>query len=68
VQPGDPRALAESVIEVMSDEPRRRALGEGARRLAEARYAWPRIAGRLDEIYSELVGGREPVPPVGQPA
>ena len=68
VQPGDPRALAESVIEVLADEPRRRALGEGARRLAEARYAWPRIAGRLDEIYSELVGGREPVPPVGQPA
>jgi glycosyltransferase involved in cell wall biosynthesis len=56
------------VIEVLSNEPRRRALGEGARRLAEARYAWPRIAGRLDEIYSELVGGREPAPPVGQPA
>jgi phosphatidyl-myo-inositol alpha-mannosyltransferase len=54
VPPGDPVALAAALVEVLEDEPRRRALGEAARKVAE-RYSWERIARRLIEIYEELV-------------
>jgi phosphatidylinositol alpha-mannosyltransferase len=56
VPPGDPAALAQAVIALLEDEPRRRALGAGARELARERYAWPDIAARLARIY-ELVAG-----------
>jgi phosphatidylinositol alpha-mannosyltransferase len=54
VPPGDPRALAAALVEVLEDEPRRRALGEAARTVA-ARYSWDQIALRLGGIYEELV-------------
>jgi phosphatidylinositol alpha-mannosyltransferase len=53
VPPGDVGALAATLVEVLEDEPRRRALGEGARKVAE-RYSWDRIARRLADIYEEL--------------
>jgi phosphatidyl-myo-inositol alpha-mannosyltransferase len=53
VPPGDPEALAEALIELLEDEPRRRALGEGARKVAEG-YSWEPIAQRLLSIYEEL--------------
>jgi phosphatidylinositol alpha-mannosyltransferase len=61
VPPGDPNALAQALIALLEDEPRRRRLGLAARELAAARYAWPDIAGRLERIY-ELVTGRAGVP------
>ena len=59
VPPGDPRALVDALADLLADESRRRALGEAARRLAQERYSWGRIARRLVEIY-ELVLGRGP--------
>jgi phosphatidyl-myo-inositol alpha-mannosyltransferase len=56
VPPGEPRALAEAVERLLADEPRREALGRCARELAEAKYSWDDIAGRLSEIYEELAG------------
>jgi phosphatidylinositol alpha-mannosyltransferase len=56
VPPGDHDALAAALVALLEDEPRRRALGEAARRVAEERYAWERVAGRLVEIYRGLVG------------
>ncbi len=58
VPPGDPRALARALVELLEDEARRRTLGEAARRVAEERYAWKRIAGRLVDIYASLAGVR----------
>jgi phosphatidyl-myo-inositol alpha-mannosyltransferase len=60
VPPGDSWALADALVSLLGDEQRRRALGEGARRVAE-RYSWDRIAGRLMEIYEGLVDGAESV-------
>jgi phosphatidylinositol alpha-mannosyltransferase len=57
VPPGDVNALAAALVEVLEDEPRRRALGEGGRKVAE-RYSWDRIARRLAEIYEELASER----------
>ena len=54
VPPGEADALADALVSLLEDEPRRRALGLAARNVAEERYAWPRIAARLAEIYRAL--------------
>jgi phosphatidylinositol alpha-mannosyltransferase len=56
VPPGDPAALADAVCALVDDEPRREALGVAARALAVERYAWPAIAGHLEEIYTSVTG------------
>jgi phosphatidylinositol alpha-mannosyltransferase len=48
---GDEQALVATVAGLLQDEPRRAALGEGARRVAIERYSWDDIARRLVEIY-----------------
>ena len=54
VPPGDPGALAEAVSVLLDDEQRRQRLGESARRIAQERYSWKDIAGRLAAIYEGL--------------
>jgi phosphatidyl-myo-inositol alpha-mannosyltransferase len=51
---GDPEALAEAVVGLVSDEPRRERLGASARRLAQERYSWDDIARRLKAMYEEI--------------
>jgi phosphatidyl-myo-inositol alpha-mannosyltransferase len=53
VPPSDPDALAEAVIDVLSDEPRRVEMGRAAREHALANYSWDDIARRLEETYLE---------------
>jgi phosphatidyl-myo-inositol alpha-mannosyltransferase len=53
---GDEQALTEAVAGLLADEPRRAALGEGARRIAVERYSWDDIARRLVEIYEQAAG------------
>jgi len=55
VPPGDAGALADAVEALLADEPRRRRLGETARKLAQERYAWDGIARRLAAVYEGLV-------------
>jgi glycosyltransferase involved in cell wall biosynthesis len=54
VPPGDDAALAEALVGLLHDEPRRQALGESARRLAIERYSWDTIAERLEQIYRQV--------------
>jgi colanic acid biosynthesis glycosyl transferase WcaI len=54
VPPGDAEALAEAIIALLENEPRRQALGAAARTRALERYAWSRLAHRLLSIYKEL--------------
>jgi phosphatidylinositol alpha-mannosyltransferase len=56
VPPGDTAALVDAVCDLVSDEGRRERLGAAAREIAVERYAWPRIALRLEEIYAEVTG------------
>ena len=51
---GDERALADAVVGLLDDEPRRVALGEGARKLAIERYSWADVARRLHRIYEAV--------------
>jgi phosphatidylinositol alpha-mannosyltransferase len=59
VPPDDPGALADAVVDLLQDEPRREAMGAEARRLAEERYSWDEIGRSLIRIY-ELALDREP--------
>ena len=52
---GDPRALAEAVVNLLEDTPARVELGRAARVLAQQRYSWEGIAQRLSEIYEGIV-------------
>jgi phosphatidylinositol alpha-mannosyltransferase len=54
VPPGDEAALADGLVRLLEDEPRRQALGASARRVAVERYSWDTIAGRLEQIYREV--------------
>ncbi len=56
VPPGDPNALAAAVAGLLADENRRQALGSAARALAQERYSWDEIAGRLAAIYEDVSG------------
>jgi glycosyltransferase involved in cell wall biosynthesis len=56
--PADPGALVEAVTALVGDEPRRAAMGEAARALAQERYSWQTIASRLEEIYEQVTGLR----------
>lgn len=61
VPPNDVAALCEGLVELLSDEGRREALGRRAREIAEEQYSWNRIAERLSEIYESLAD-RSPSP------
>jgi phosphatidyl-myo-inositol alpha-mannosyltransferase len=54
--PGDPEALTRAVVDLLADEERRCRLGEQARRLAEERYSWRRIATQLVDVYERVLG------------
>ena len=54
VPPGDEAALAEALVGLLEDEPRRRSLGGSARRLAVERYSWGTIAERPHQIYEDV--------------
>jgi phosphatidylinositol alpha-mannosyltransferase len=56
VPPGDPAALADALVALAEDEPRRVALGAAARELAIDRYSWDDIARRLMQIYRDVTG------------
>jgi len=50
----DPSSLARALKSLLGDASRRSAMGEAGRRRA-SEYDWPRVAERLDEIFSGLV-------------
>jgi phosphatidylinositol alpha-mannosyltransferase len=51
---GDVAALTDAAVALLADEPRRAALGAGARRIAIERYSWSDIGRRLVEIYERV--------------
>ena len=55
IAPDDPTALADAVVGLLADEPRRVAMGAAARALAIERYAWSDIARRLEGIYERAI-------------
>jgi len=54
VPPGDPQRLAEELQRVHHEPERLAAMGEAARRSAR-RYAWPRVADQVTEVYERAI-------------
>jgi phosphatidylinositol alpha-mannosyltransferase len=54
VPPGDPQRLAEELQRAHHEPERLAAMGEAARESAE-RYAWPRVADRVTEVYERAI-------------
>ncbi len=50
-----PEEFANGICELLSDPDRAEAYGRNARILAEEKYAWQRLTGRLDAYYREFV-------------
>ena len=59
VTPGDPQRLAEELQRAHHEPARLAAMGEAARQSAQ-RYAWPRVADRVTEVYERAI--EAPVP------
>ena len=60
VPPGDPQRLAEELQRVYHEPERLREMGEAARRSAQ-RYAWPRVADQVTEVYERAIEAPAPV-------
>jgi phosphatidylinositol alpha-mannosyltransferase len=59
VPPGDPQVLAEQ-LQSLSESPHRlRAMSAAARDSAE-RYAWPRVAARIERVYEAAIEQPQP--------
>ena len=56
VEPGNPAALADALVELLADEQRRCEFGAAGRRLAQERYSWSRIGARLVDLYEHALG------------
>ena len=56
VPPQDPRALAEALLLLANDEPRRRAMGAAGRRLVELRYRWDDSVDTMLALYAQVTG------------
>jgi glycosyltransferase involved in cell wall biosynthesis len=55
VPPGDSRALARALEELLADPGLRRSMGEHNRRVVEERFSWSRVVDRLEEHYLEAI-------------
>ncbi len=59
VPPADPQRLAEELQRAHHEPERLRAMGEAARQSAQ-RYAWPRVADRVTEVYEQAIEAPQP--------
>src|SRR5207247_6537861 len=55
VQADDPAQFADSVVALLRDSGRRRALGSAGRRLMEERYSWSQVAQEFEARCEEVV-------------
>ncbi len=63
IPPNDPQRLAEELLRLHHEPERRVAMGEAARRSAE-RFAWPRVAARIERVYERAVDLPAPADPL----
>ena len=54
VPPGEPRALAGAINELLADRALSEAMGAAGRRMVEQEFAWDRIAQRTAALYASL--------------
>ena len=59
VPPSDPKALAEAMVTILSDDVLRKEMGEKALRKAETELSWDRIAETTVDIYRQILTEKE---------
>jgi phosphatidyl-myo-inositol alpha-mannosyltransferase len=59
VPPGDPQRLAEELQRIHYERDRLATMGEAARRSAQ-RYAWPRVADQVTDVYQRAIEAPQP--------
>ncbi len=52
------QALADAVVSLLADAPRRLAIGHSGRRYVEMHHNWAATVARLEEIYDEVIRSR----------
>jgi glycosyltransferase involved in cell wall biosynthesis len=60
VSPGQPEALAQAMLRVLTDPRRARRMGEAARRFVERELTLRRMIDAHDRLYRRLIGSRRP--------
>ena len=58
VPPKDPAALAQAMIELLPNEPRRQALGSAAREVVHSRYGLDRMVRLTETLYTETLDAK----------
>jgi glycosyltransferase involved in cell wall biosynthesis len=53
--PGQPRELARAILDILSDEQRRRRMGQACREKVLANYTWDIVCGRILGCYEEAI-------------
>lgn len=53
--PSDVNGLSEAIVKLIEDKDIAEKYGEKARRISEDKYSWDKIAGRLNDIYCEVI-------------
>jgi glycosyltransferase involved in cell wall biosynthesis len=56
---GEPHALAEAVLEALTDSPRARHMGEQGRKLVEAEFSLETMGERVERLYYGVVAARQ---------
>ena len=59
-RPYDDAHVAERVLEILADEPRRRAMGEAGRAFAAANFPVEVMVDRINDVYRTLLARRLP--------
>jgi len=62
VPPQAPDALKDALAAILADPDHARAMGRQARQLSDTRYAWPRIARTMLDVYGHALAARPRYP------
>ena len=55
VEPGNPRQLARTIVELLSDEERCRAIGHRASQMVKEHFSWDSVCARTLDLYREVI-------------
>lgn len=59
IPPGEPEKLAQAIIHLLDDEPKRRTLAQAGRKRIEERFSWEVMMNKIEAIYQEVLNGGE---------
>ena len=58
IEPNNPRKLAQIIIDLIENEPKRRQIGERARQTIKEFFSWDRVCGETIQVYQEAIRKR----------